>query len=353
MAGPRVDAHPHLVAPRLISLARDDGERHRVVLRRDAEGRWTAEIGGVAVRAPIFPEVTDLGGRWERMAGQGVDVHVVSGWNEFYGYQLDADDGVWWCRLQNDTLAETVAEHPDRLVGLATVPLQAPGAAAIELRRAVVELGMRGAMICTNVRGENLDAPELDPFWAAAAELGVPIMLHPGGAASAGAERMRRYFLTNLVGNPTDTTLAAASLLFGGVLERFGDLRFLLVHGGGFFPYQLGRLQKGFDVRPDIVGSPDRRPLDVAARFYYDTLLHFGPALDHLVRVAGPTRLLFGTDYPFEMAERRPVDDVLKSDALAAADVDAVAGANALALFEIQSGRSTDLRDAERGSDSG
>ncbi len=140
-------------------------------------------------------------------------------------------------------------EHPDRFAGIATLPMQAPQQAADELRRAMTKLGLHGAMIGSNVEGKNLDDPNFEPLWATAAELDAWMMIHPGNVA--GAERLRSYYLTNLIGNPLDTTIAAACLIFGGVLARHPKLNFVMVHGGGFIPYQGGRWVHGWQVRPE------------------------------------------------------------------------------------------------------
>ena len=139
-------------------------------------------------------------------------------------------------------------QKPDRFSGIATLPMQAPKAAE-ELRRAMTTLGLRGAMIGSNVGGKNLDDPSFEPLWAAAEELDAFMMIHPGNVA--GADRLRSYYLGNLIGNPLDTTIAAACLIFGGVLERHPKFKLVMVHGGGFTPYQGGRWVHGWHVRPE------------------------------------------------------------------------------------------------------
>ena len=151
--------------------------------------------------------------------------------------------------LQNDQIAKLVKTYPDQFLGIATLPMQAPQRAAEELRRAVRTLGLRGAMIGSNVQGKNLDDPALEPLWAEAAALGAFMIVHPMNVA--GPDRLRSYYLNNLIGNPLDTTIAAACLVFGGVLERHPNLKVLLVHGGGFVPYQAGRWVHGWQVRPE------------------------------------------------------------------------------------------------------
>jgi aminocarboxymuconate-semialdehyde decarboxylase len=332
-APPVVDAHAHHVPRRLLELVRDSGEPYGVRAWHGDDGRWLVQLGDGAARV-VPPPLLDEG-NFAQVEVQALDVRILSGWNELFGYELEPLSGLWWCQAQNDQLAALISERPDGVAGLATVPLQDPERAASEVRRAVGELGLRGVIVGTQVRQANLDEPALDPVWEVASELEVPVIVHPG-SASLGGERMSRYFLANTVGNPTETTVAAAALIFGGVLERFAQLRIVLVHGGGFLPYQLGRLQKAFQVRPEVPKDAAREPRSAARRFYYDTILHDPAALEHLIRFAGADRLLFGTDFPFEMAESRPPNEALASDLLDAATRTAVAGGNAAALFRLQ-----------------
>jgi aminocarboxymuconate-semialdehyde decarboxylase len=201
--------------------------------------------------------------------------------------------------IQNDQIAKLVAAHPERFLGIATLPMQAPELAAAELRRAVRGLKLRGAMIGSNVMGRNLDHPELEPLWAAASELGVPLLIHPVNVGAA--DRLRSYYLNNLIGNPLDTTIAAACLVFGGVLERHPGLEVCLVHGGGFVPYQGGRWAHGWQVRPEPKVNIKQSPEPFIERFYYDTILHSPDSLAFLIGSAGPQRVLLGSDYPYDM----------------------------------------------------
>jgi aminocarboxymuconate-semialdehyde decarboxylase len=182
---------------------------------------------------------------------------------------------------------------------MATLPMQAPKLAAEELRHAVTVLGMRGAQIGSNIAGRNLDDPELEPVWSVAAELDAFILVHPNNVA--GADRLSSYYLTNLIGNPLDTTIAAACLVFSGVLERYPSLKFCLAHGGGFVPYQAGRLVHGWHVRAEPKKKLTRPPTDSLKRFYFDTIVHSKDALEFLVGSAGADRVLLGSDYPFDM----------------------------------------------------
>jgi aminocarboxymuconate-semialdehyde decarboxylase len=158
---------------------------------------------------------------------------------------------------------------------------------------------MHGAMIGSNIAGKNLDDPSFEPVWATAAELGAFMIIHPANVA--GADRLRSYYLANLIGNPLDTTIAAACLVFGGVMERHPKLNVLLVHGGGFVPYQAGRWAHGWHVRPEPKVNIKQSPEPWLDRFYYDTILHAKPQLEFLVASVGPSRVLLGSDYPYDM----------------------------------------------------
>jgi aminocarboxymuconate-semialdehyde decarboxylase len=204
-----------------------------------------------------------------------------------------------FARIQNEQLAKLVKAHPGRFQAIATVPMQAPRQAADELRHAMSALGLRGVQIGSNIAGKNLDDPELEPVWATAAELGAFILIHPINVA--GVDRLKSYYLNNLIGNPLDTTIAAACLVFSGVLERYPALKICLAHGGGFVPYQAGRFLHGWHVRAEPKVKLPKPPTDSLQRFYFDTIVHSKDVLEFLVRNAGADRVLLGSDYPFDM----------------------------------------------------
>jgi aminocarboxymuconate-semialdehyde decarboxylase len=236
--------------------------------------------------------------------------------------------------LQNDQIARHVAVHPDRFYGLATLPMQAPQAAADELARAMVKLGLKGAQIGSNIRGQNLDDPSLDPVWSVANEHAAFIMVHP--TQVAGADRLKRYYLANLIGNPLDTTIAAASLVFGGVIARFANIRFFMVHGGGFTPYQAGRWQHGWHVRPEPQVNIKEPPEAAIRSLYFDTILHGRPALEFLVATFGASHVLLGSDYPYDMGTFECARQV-KALAIPERDRAAILGGLAQKLFSGQS----------------
>jgi aminocarboxymuconate-semialdehyde decarboxylase len=277
------------------------------------------EVAGVPYR-PFPRGGWEVERRFKDMDAAEVGVHVLSATPQTYLYDQDPAMTVATSILQNDQIAKLVKAHPDRFLGIATLPMQAPERAADELTRAVRQLGMRGAMIGSNVVGKNLDDPSFEPVWAAAEELGAFMIIHPANVA--GVDRLRSYYLQNLIGNPLDTTIAAACLVFGGVMERHPKLNVLLVHGGGFVPYQAGRWAHGWHVRPEPKVNVKKSPEPWINRFYYDTILHAKPQLEFLVASVGPTRVLMGSDYPYDMGTGECVRQV---DALWIDDADKAA----------------------------
>jgi aminocarboxymuconate-semialdehyde decarboxylase len=287
------------------------------------------EVAGTPYR-PFPRGGWDLERRFADMRAAEVDVQVLSATPQTYLYEQEASLAAACAALQNDQIAELAKSDPDRFLGIATLPMQAPERAADELGRAVRSLGLRGAMIGSNVRGMNLDHPSLEPLWARAAELDAFMLIHPVNVA--GAERLRSYYLNNLIGNPLDTTIAAACLVFGGVLERHPRLKVGLVHGGGFVPYQAGRWAHGWRVRPEPKVNLKQSPEPWIDRFYYDTILHSTDRLAFLVESAGAARVLLGSDYPYDMGTGECVRQV-RALAISEGDKAAVLSGNASALL--------------------
>jgi aminocarboxymuconate-semialdehyde decarboxylase len=233
------------------------------------------------------------------MDAMGVDVQVLSATPQTYLYNQDASLGTTTAAIQNDQIAKLVKQNPQRFMGIATLPMQAPEKAADELKRAMTKLGLRGTMFASNIMGKNLDDPSFEPVWATAEELGAFIFIHPNNVA--GVDRMKSYYLNNLIGNPLDTTIGAACLYFGGVLDRYPKLTVVLAHGGGFTPYQAARWEHGWHVRPEPKKNIAKQPVDIAKRFYYDTILHSAPVLEFMIERVGADHVMLGSDYPYDM----------------------------------------------------
>src|SRR6266849_2495089 len=312
MARPRtIDCHTHGLGEEAMRRLAKESAQVAPVMTRRGDPACKLTIDGAVVQDPFPRALWDTEARLRDMDAHGVDMQVLAPTVFTFFYDREPALGLACAMLQNDEVAAEVKRHPARFLGLAGVPLQAPDLAARELRRAMGTLGLRGAMIGSNVRGRNLDDPALEPFWAAAAELGAFIFVHPH--AGAAAERLGSYYLKNLVGLPFETTVAGASLVFGGVLERHPGLKVCLSHCGGFLPYQAGRFRHGFEVRPEPKVHLTHDPQESIGRLLYDTILHSKETLEFLVQSAGVKNVLLGSDYPFDMGN---LDCVARVEAL-------------------------------------
>jgi aminocarboxymuconate-semialdehyde decarboxylase len=238
-----------------------------------------------------------------------VDVQVISTVPVMFSYWAKPEHCLELSRFLNDHVASVVAKAPKRFVGLGTLPLQSPELAVRELERCVRELGLAGVQIGSHVTTEthdwNLDAPELFPVFEAAERLGASIFVHPWDMM--GEKRMQKYWLPWLVGMPAEVSLAICSMIFGGVLERLPKLRVAFAHGGGSFPATLGRIEHGFEARPDLcaVDNP-HHPRKYLKRFYVDSLVHDRQTLKFILELFGAERIALGTDYPFPLGENKP-----------------------------------------------
>jgi aminocarboxymuconate-semialdehyde decarboxylase len=276
----------------------------------------------------VFREITDNvwdpKRRIEECDREKISMQVLSTVPVMFSYWAKAADALDLSRRLNDHIAGVVRNHPGRFAGLATIPLQDPDLAASELERCVRELGLRGAQIGTHVDANphsgridtlNLDNASLQPVWNAAEQLGAAIFVHPWDMF--GKERMPKYWLPWLVGMPAETSLAICSMIFGGVFERFPKLRVAFAHGGGAFPFTIGRIEHAFHVRPDLVSMENKtnpkkylaradKQKITPARFYVDSLVHDAEALRLLLNLFGAERVALGSDYPFPLGEAHP-----------------------------------------------
>jgi aminocarboxymuconate-semialdehyde decarboxylase len=302
------DVHAHCIPEELVDMLRVDGPEYGIEVVADEKGE-SAVIAGRVRLAPFRSILGDTTARLATMDATGVDVQVISSWVDLTAYALDPERGAAYSRRVNQILADHAGTHPDRFLALGTVPLQGPEQAAEELRFAVEDLGMVGIEIATTIADSDLDRANLDPFWETAEQLGCLVLLHPCNPLP-GVD-LGRYFLDNMVGRPAESTIAVAGLLFGGVIERFPELKICTVHGGGFVPFQIGRMQRGYVAASqrtaENISTP---PSELARRLYYDTVLHDPKALAFLVDQVGVDRVMMGSDYPFEMGDPEPVQTV-------------------------------------------
>jgi len=326
-----VDVHIHFLSPHAIEAARHAPDRYGVRVLDDAE-HPRLQIGAEAPTRPLLPALYALDRHLAFLEAQGIDTAVFGPLMDVAGYALAAAQAAAWSRLQNEALAASLAEAGGHHRGLATVPLQDPQLAADELRVAVTSLGLGGVMIDPNALGRPLGDRAFDPFWRMAAELGVPVVLHP--FLLEAVERFGRHYLHNLVGYPFETTLAAASLILGGTLDRFASLDVVLVHGGGFLPYHIGRFDRGHQGRPEARIDGAQRPSSYLRRFHYDTLVQYPPALAYLVQTVGADRVMLGSDHPFWLGDPEPLAIVREAGLTAEAQA-AIVGGNAARIFRL------------------
>jgi aminocarboxymuconate-semialdehyde decarboxylase len=308
-----VDIHAHWYPAAWLRLFAQDGPKEGASLLRDAQGRYTVRTERLL--NSFDEEFVGLDLRLAGMDRQGVEVQALSLTTPMV-YFASAGFGLALAQAYNDAAAEAHAAHPGRFVGLAQLPMQAPGIALRELDRAARLPGMRGLYLATNVNGLDLDDRRFWDVYARAQELRWPIFLHP--VDTVGRERTARYYLRNLVGNPYDTGLAAAALIFGGVLDAFPGLEVNLPHAGGTLPALIGRWDHGARVRPELKHLK-RLPSEYLRRFTYDTIGHHEQVNMNLIRLVGADRVLLGSDYCFDMGL---VDPVGMAERLALSDAD-------------------------------
>lgn len=300
-----IDIHAHTVPEDFIKeLAGVVPSATPAIVKRENE--WWFEYPGGRVSGPIPEGMFNVGARIADMDAAGVSIQAISVPPPHFNYGLADEDAAIAATLHNDSMISMARQHPDRFVVLGHLPMQSETHALVELERLVAIGEVVGLELGTNVAGINLGDPRHEAVWNAIDKAGLSVVLHPG-ADVAGADRMHDHYIHNYVGNPTDSTVAAASLLFQGVLSRNERLRIALLHGGGFLPYQIGRFDHGWSVRPESRTHLPVAPSTMMHRFWFDTLTHDDLSLRFLHDRVGDDRLCLGSDYPFDMANPDPV----------------------------------------------
>jgi aminocarboxymuconate-semialdehyde decarboxylase len=323
---PFIDTHGHLLVPKVNELLEDEpGFAAERVAEAAGFSRTSMRLNQAQLRR-VFPQLTEVSARLADMDAMGMDVQLV-GPMPMHHYWAPPPLAQQLARVTNDAVAGHCGAAPDRLCGLATVPLQHPDLAVRELEHAVRELGLKGVSVSTNVEGRKLSDAALDPVWEAAAALGAVIFIHPWGCSIG--SRLGAQFLG--VGQPVETTLALSHLIFGGTLDRHPGLKVLAAHGGGYLPSYISRSDHAWSVERDSRGCRDA-PSSYLRRIWYDALIYKPAALRELVQAVGGDRVTLGTDYPFDMGVADPVERVAEAD-LPLAERYAVLGENAAALL--------------------
>jgi aminocarboxymuconate-semialdehyde decarboxylase len=332
MTAPVTDVHAHLLLPGLHA----EVERrvpHLVAeaadLERRRNGAPSLQASGAMIGARI-PQLTDVNARLAAMDAQGVDRQWVSvSPNHFYPW---APEGLaaWVAMETNRLIAAHVAQAPDRLTGLGVVPLQHPSRIVEYLDDAILGRGLAGVEISSFAGDIELSDERLEPFWARAAELGAVVFLHPFGCSLD--ERLDRFYLSNTVGQPAENAVALSHLIFAGVLDRHPELKIVAAHGGGYLPFAIGRSDRAWNVRPEARRC-EHAPSTYLRKLWFDTVVHDPVALRHLVEVAGGSRVVLGSDFPFDMGLDDPVAFVRGAD-LPDEIVRRILAGNAEALLE-------------------
>jgi aminocarboxymuconate-semialdehyde decarboxylase len=329
---PAIDIHCHVFTPAAAALAKDrfkPGNDPYSLFHSAA----SKEVDAKQAQA-IGPLLTSVAERLKVMDRDGIDIQAVSTAPIQYYYWAEAELGLQAARLINQNIASICQANPERFVGLATVPMQAPELAVRELTRAVKELGLKGVEICPHVENEELSADRFRPFWAKAEELGVLVFLHPHGFPDG--RRLSSHFFSNIIGNPLDTTVAVHHLIFGGVLEDHPGLKIVLAHGGGYLPSYAGRIDHAHGARPDARSRIQKKPSSYLKKLYFDTIVFTHHQLEYLAGLYGSDHILLGTDYPFDMALPNPVGFVTGAPHLSDQDKALILGGNAARLLGIK-----------------
>jgi aminocarboxymuconate-semialdehyde decarboxylase len=255
--------------------------------------------------------MVELERRFADMEQSGVTRQILSVRPQIFSYRAPGDVGAELARIQNAALIDLAERHEERFHAMITLALQAPEPAIAELRRHGDNPIVRGVLVDANIAGRNLDDPAFEPVWAEMERLDLPALVHPYQAEAPAQERLGSYYLFNLIGNPLDSAIAAASVVFGGILDRYPRLRWCFVHGGGYAPYQLGRWDHGWRARPEgKIHIAERPPSEYFRHLYFDSLTHSAASLRFLGELVGWDRIMLGSDYPFDMGDTDPVGAV-------------------------------------------
>ena len=327
-----IDIHCHLLTEKAEKMVADAGLTMDWQPRHQFANELTRETNREQARRTRV-QFTSVEKRLEDMDLMGIDIQAITPSPAQTFYSIPAELGIETAHVINDNIADICGKHPDRFVGLGTVPFQAPALAVAELDRLHKSLGLRGIEIATNVAGADLSEERFRPIFQRAEELGLVLFMHPTGFPEA--SRFRDHYFTNIIGNPLDTTVAVHHLIFGGVLQDCPNLKLVLSHGGGYLPAYSGRIDHAASARPDTCTCLRHMPTTYLKRLYFDTIVYTHPQLRYLVEQYGADHVLMGTDYPADMGEVDPIGFIEGCEGLDDTDRRAILGRNAARLLNI------------------
>lgn len=301
-----IDAHSHFLPASILDRLRREGARYGTPVQTRDDGAIFV-VTPERPYGPIGPGFYDIAVRRQYLADHGISTQVLTPPPFLFYYWADPQISYEIIRAENDAIAEVVSGSAGSFAGLGTIPMHDASLSVRECEN-IKKNGLRGIEIGSNVNGTDLDDKRFWPIYEAVESLGLAVLIHPNNVV--GSDRMREFHLQNLVGFPADTTLAAARLIFSGVLDRFPKLKVCLGQAGGFLPYVIGRLDLGFNARPECRRFASSKPSDYLRRFYYDTIIHAPGPLAFLIETVGADRVMLGSDFPFDMGSSDPHADM-------------------------------------------
>ena len=326
-----IDTHAHWYPSKLITLLEQEAAANGAAMARNARGNPEFSLPGISQASAMVPDMVDLGMMLKAMDRRRIDAHVLSLTNPMV-YWAPPEFGLKLSMAWNDACAGAHDAQPQRYIGTIMLPMQAPALAVAELDRAAKLPGMRAVYMAMHINGKNLDDPSFWPVYERCQALGLPILLHP--LYPCGIERMSSHFLRNLLGNPYESGIAAASLIFGGVMDAFPELTVMLPHAGGTFPWMIGRLDRGVEVRKELAHM--KQPASAyLRRFYYDTITHHPQIMRAVIELVGADRVVLGSDYNQDMSYERPVEFVESIPGLSAAEREMILSGNAARMLRL------------------
>lgn len=325
---PRIDTHAHIVVPEITTNQGSEPWRPEVIQTPDGQFIQNNRFRN----GPTPREILDVAKIIEDMDEMRIDIMALSVPPFLFLYDLPDAEGLGAAQVQNDALARLNQQYPSRFANLATVPLQNLDLAVQELERAITELGLNGVEIGSNVMGVPVGDPRFRPFWEAAADMDLFVFIHPDYFQTRSTDVLKDYYLVNLVGNPVETGINAAHMVFSGLLEAFPNLKVMLGHAGGVAPWIVGRWEHGYGKREEPRRVLNSSPIESFKRFYFDTVAHHPAALKYLVEVFGSDHVLLGSDFPFDMGPDEPVAEV-EALPIAQDDINSILGGNAAQLL--------------------
>ena len=296
-----IDSHAHFVPPRLLDAIRDmNSQFPSIELIKGEDNSFGFSFAGHKSTRPVSKLLSDTDGRLDWMNTNGIDMQVIGGWLDMFGYEIPADEGQRWSRLINHHLKEFCAENP-RFLPLATLPMQ-NGKAAAKVLESAHSSGFSGAMIGTQPKGKGgtLDDPDLKPFWESAHQNGSILFIHP--VFDSGDERVNDFGMNNAVGRITDTLIAISRIIYSGHVETYHNAKIVIGIGGSALPFVIGRMMRNYELHKHQLADPSK----ALSLLYYDTLVHDPSALALLIKKVGVNRIMLGSDMPFPIGDPMP-----------------------------------------------